>query len=396
MNIFKISTTLREFLSNYILIFFFLYDFIVKVIVDFTGYKLFYNYVIVFKSSLIFFLLLKLEIKKVKKELTISVILLSIAYVITQLTSYRLLNIDDIKYNGYYFLSSIVSILFLIYLLQKNKLITIEKSVSSFLFFMTINSICAIIGYVFNISFFESYFRGNRFGYSGMLLYHHEIGYIFFVTVVLSYFHFTKNKSVFNVVSFLLIFTSSFLFGTKKTVFFSLFFLLFLFIKYIKNYRFLISITSLALILGLIFNKTLLKIYNTYYELFYGIYLRDGFWSSFLSHRNNLLTDNYIPYFMEEKSLKSILFGFPLYNAHKAELEFFDLFLFFGILGLLSYFFYFKFLLNKKSKTTYFLILSLLFGSLFSGNLLASVNVMILLILTVWYINQQKNAYESN
>ncbi|MBT8243797.1 MAG: hypothetical protein HKP48_08985 [Winogradskyella sp.] len=330
----------------------------------------------------------------IKIELLIPVIFLSIAYLVTQLSSHQVLNAEDIKFNGYYFISSTFSILFLIYLKQKHQNLNIEKVVNSFLVFMIINSICVIIGYFFEIDFFESYFRGNRFGYSGMLLYHHEIGYVFFIAIMLAYYKLTKKITLFNLLSFSSIFLSSFLFGTKKTVFFSLFFVAFLFVKHLSNYKSVISISSIALVLGLFFRNTLLNIYNAYHEMFYSIYLKDGFWSSFLSHRNNLLIEKYIPYFIDEKGFKSLFFGFPLFNNHRSELEFFDLFLFFGIFGLVAYYFYFKLLLKNKSKTSFFLVLCLLFGSLFSGNLLASANVMTLLILTIYYINQNPKTYE--
>lgn len=385
---------LRNFLFNFILIIFLSYDFIVKVIVDFYEYKLLYNYVIVFKVIVMFILLLEIKLKMIKIELLIPVIFLSIAYLVTQLSSHQVLNAEDIKFNGYYFISSTFSILFLIYLKQKHQNLNIEKVVNSFLVFMIINSICVIIGYFFEIDFFESYFRGNRFGYSGMLLYHHEIGYVFFIAIMLAYYKLTKKITLFNLLSFSSIFLSSFLFGTKKTVFFSLFFVAFLFVKHLSNYKSVISISSIALVLGLFFRNTLLNIYNAYHEMFYSIYLKDGFWSSFLSHRNNLLIEKYIPYFIDEKGFKSLFFGFPLFNNHRSELEFFDLFLFFGIFGLVAYYFYFKLLLKNKSKTSFFLVLCLLFGSLFSGNLLASANVMTLLILTIYYINQNPKTYE--
>ncbi|WP_411766127.1 hypothetical protein [Winogradskyella sp. A3E31] len=389
------TKNIRQFLFNSILILFFSYDFIVKVIVAYTDFKLLYNYVIVFKVIIISLLITNFDFKKIRAKYLAPITILTASYIITQLSAYQFLKLEDINFNGYYFLSSIISILFFIYLEYKQQELDKERVVNGFLLFMMINSVCVIIGYLFEIQVFESYFRGNRFGYSGMLLYHHEIGYLFFIAIILAYHKIKKRTTVFNCIGFFLIFFSSFLFGTKKTIFFTLFFVIFLIIQNLKNYKALITYSSIVVLVGLFFHKTLNSIYNTYYDLFYNIYVNDGFWSSFLSYRNDLLFEKFTPYLSDEMNLQTLLFGFPIFNNHRTELEFFDLLLFFGVLGFVSYFLYFKLLLNGKNKTSYFLVLSLLFGSLFSGNLLASVNAMVLLVITLKYINPKNNLYEN-
>ncbi|WP_146603182.1 hypothetical protein [Olleya aquimaris] len=239
---------------------------------------------------------------------------------------------------------------------------------------------------MFQIEVFRSYFRGGRFGYSGFLLYHHEAGFIYFIIINLLYYKLKKNKNNTNITLFLIVLFLSLLVGTKKTLFFNIIFFCYLFVDNIKN-RKAVFLTTITAVLGLLlFNKSLLKFYNLFKE----IYEKDGFWSSFLSFRNILFNERFYPYVTENNSIINIIFGWPFFNNHRTEMEIFDVLLFFGLVGLISYIILFVKILKGKNKLSYFLVLTLLIGTVFSGNLLASVNVMILLFITLKYINLQE------
>ena len=90
------------------------------------------------------------------------------------------------------------------------------------------------------------------------------------------------------------------------------------------------------------------------------------------------------------------IFGWPFFNDHRTEMELFDLILFFGLLGVACYVIFFIKFLKGKNSLTYFMVISLIIGAILSGNLLASVNVMVLLFLTVKYLNIKEKIWIKN
>ena len=261
-----------------------------------------------------------------------------------------------------------------------------EKQLTRFTWFLLISSLFVLIGLVFNIDLFKSYFRssGSRFGYSGFLLYHHEIGYIYFILLNILYYKFKKHRNYVNIILLLFIMIASLFTGTKKTLFLMLFFYLYIIVDNIKNIKRLLTIIFSA-ILGMVLFSDLLK---KYFLFFYSIYENEGALSSFLSYRNLLLTENLYPYIYNNNSFFNVLFGWPEFRNHRSEMEFFDLFLFFGISGIVCYVIFFKKILRGKNRQTYFMVFSLLMAALFSGNLFISVNVIFLMYITIVYINK--------
>ncbi len=376
----------KQFFLENLLVLFFAYDFIVKIIVHITKISAFYNYVIVFKVLLVLIAIYKYGLTKRKKVFVYSIIGLSIAYSITQLFNFKILDINNIQFNGYYYLSSVLPIAFIYFCNDYSKEI-INKQVHRFLWFMGFSAVFVFVGYLLEIEVFRSYFRGGRFGYSGLLLYHHEAGYIYYIVIHLLYLKFKRNRTTVNLILLLVIFLSSFLVGTKKSLFFTVIFLIYFIIDNIKRRKELLISLGTILVLFLVFFNTVHQVFNKYYVLLGKIYREDGFWSSFLSYRNVLFNEKLYPYISDYPSVFNILFGWPLFSGHRSELEMFDLFLFFGIAGFVAYFWFFKNILKRLNFMSYFLVLSLIFGALFSGNLLVSVNVMIMIVITLKYFN---------
>lgn len=388
----------KSFSSNFffdnILLLFFGYDFLVKISVSFFGLVFLYNYAIIFKTIIILLAIPKLDFKIINKAYLNALILFSVSYVAIKFPAIIDQEVEDINFNGYYFLSSIVPIIFLIF--YNNNRITLERQINSFLFFIGLSCLFVFIGYIFSFDFLRSYFRGQRFGYSGFLLYHHESGYIYFIALILAYKKLKEKKTYFTLIVFSLILASSILIGTKKTMFLIIISLIYFLVDNLNNLKkglyFLFSFTFVSLI----FYKTIIKIFNNYFQLFNNIYKDEGFWAMFLSHRNNLLVDNLIPYAQSNLRLINIIFGWPLFRDYRCELELFDLFLFFGLTGIASYILIFKKLLIKSPFLNKFFVFSLVLATLFSGNLFASVNVMILMVISLSYIGlSRKTTYES-
>lgn len=379
------KNSLKIFFLENLLLIFFVYDFLIKTIVYYTEIKLFFNYVIAFKALIVLIIVFQQGFRQINKIYLLPTIGLVICYVITEISNYKALGLDDIQFNGYYFLSSITPIAFIFFITNIDiKIIRVQ--INRLVFFLILSSGVALLGYLFEINVFRSYYRGERFGYSGFLLYHHEAGFIYFILINILYYKFKKCKSKINLFLFLFVLMTSFIVGTKKTLFLTLIFIGYLLIDNIKNIKTLLIISVLGVLNAIVFYDNL----NKYYLLFSRIYKEDGFWSSFLSYRNTLFLENFYPYITYEGSIKNIIFGYPFFNNNRTEMEVFDLFLFFGLIGIFCYIIFFIRLLKKKNKLTYFIVISLITATLFSGNLLASVNVMLLLFFTIFYINSNK------
>jgi len=371
----------RSFFIKNILLLFLCYDLLIKIIVEFTNIPNFYNYVIVFKVILVFMIL---DFKTNKNYLFLIILLIS-SYCFTQLYYFNTLEQLNVLFNGYFFLSSILPLIFICFSSPIKHSIS-EQQLIRFIWFLSISSIFILIGLFFDINLFKSYFRssGTRFGYSGFLLYHHEIGYIYFIFLNILYYNFKKKKNYVNIILLLFIMTVSLFTGTKKTLFLMLFFYFYIIIDNIKNIK-RILIVLFSAIFGVVLFFDLLK---KYFLFFHSIYQEKGALSSFLSYRDVLLTENLYPYIYNNKSFFNLLFGWPEFRNHRSEMEFFDLLLFYGISGIICYVLFIKKILKGKNRQSYFMVFSLLIAALFSGNLFISVNVIFLMYITIVYINK--------
>lgn len=371
----------RNFFIKNLLLLFLCYDLLIKIIVEYTEISNFYNYVIVFKTIIIFIIL---DFKIYKSYLFITVSLIA-SYCFTQLYYFNTLEQADVLFNGYFFLSSILPLIFICFSSPIKQSVS-ENQIKGFIWFLLISSLFILIGLAFNINLFKSYFRssGSRFGYSGFLLYHHEIGYIYFIFLNILYYNFKKKRNYLNIVLLLFIMIVALFTGTKKTLFLILFFYSYIIVDNIKNIKRLLAVIFSA-ILGVVLFSDLIK---KYFLFFYEIYQEKGVLSSFLSYRDLLLTENLYPYIYNNDSFFNLLFGWPEFRNHRSEMEFFDLFLFFGLSGIVCYVIFFKKILKGKNRQTYYMVLSLIIAALFSGNLLISVNVIFLMYIAIVYINK--------
>ena len=382
------------FLLRFIILLFFLYDFIIKILVSYNiNFMPFYRYIIVYKTIIVLLIFRNLNNKKFQKsDFKTPIILLSVAYGVNQLLFFDDLDQDNILFNGYYFISSVLPLIYYsIFEAQENKgFLNIQIKV--FLYLMIVNSILIFVGYFFKVDIFETYFvTGNRFGYQGFLLYHSEAGYLYFIAINLAYYFLRKRKTVIRYLVLILLFLSSFLIGTKKAFFLSIIFLIYFIID---NYKHLKQKTTYYYLLGfllLIFvaRKFFLDIFVKQFVLFEKLYIEKGFFTSFTSLRNVLLRKNFLPHINECWGILNHVFGGPKFSNGRTELEFFDLYLFFGIVGFFVYYRVLKKLLINKDRQIYFIVFALIFATAFAGNLFASLNTMIILYITIKFIDSK-------
>jgi hypothetical protein len=384
----------EDFVLKNSILFFFTYDFIVKLFVSHDIANLtYYRYGIIFKILIIISAYFFYNKYKVDYKFLLPIVLLSIAFIISQLTFYSTLNQDNILFNGHYFLNGVFALLF-VFLFNKTMVSSVLKyQVKVFIWFMALNSVTILIGYFLNLNVFKSYFfGGTRFGFQGLLLYHSEAGYLYFIAICVAYYLYLKKKDMVMASVLVLLVVCSFLIGTKKASLLTLIFLLYFFTDNIKLLKQKITYYFLAgsLLMIFLFRHVIQDVFAKQFSLFNRVYLEEGFFTSFTSYRNVLLQNYFIPYIEENWGVLNYIFGGPKFANSRVELELFDLILFFGLTGVVAYVLFIKNLCTSSAKYSNFIIFSLIFASLFSGNLLTSVNTIVIMFISVLFINYDR------
>ena len=379
-----------QFLLNWTIIVFFSYDFIVKILFKNGIDRFFYDYAVVFKAIFIIipvsFVIKRLKIDKVFVYIIVA---LSISYLIGQLTIFTSLDLDNILFNGHYFLNSVLSIAFIAFILAL-KPGDSNIFVKSLLAFLTINSIIIFLGFYFEIEIFNAYIRYIRFGYSGLLLYHSELGYIYFLGLLVFSQVYKKSKSNIHLALIVFNFVAAIFLGTKKAIFlafiFSFFFLFenrHMFKSKIFNF-----IWVLMILIFLAFRKTIVSFFLDKFKALVNLYEQEGLVTFFFSYRNILFEQNFLPYMQEKWYWVNYIFGGPSFSSKRIELEFFDIFLFFGFVGTICYVLLFVKLIKKTNKRKLiFGTFAIVLAATLSGNLISSLNVMVLYSMVYRYLD---------
>ena len=233
-----------------------------------------------------------------------------------------------------------------------------------FEYIILFNSLVILIGFLFDIKIFNTYSHfGVRFGYNGLIVTSATSSYVYSITLV--YLLSKYKKAVFKKIPNLIIIFSMFFIGTKVSylLLFS-FFAIFIWIYTKINKR---KLVCFFLIFGILF------IYLFFFKvgIFNQIRQTDGLMSSLMSYRDVLFLKRTIPYIKEHWNIVNYLFGGVSDITTKSQIEFIDIFYFFGFLGGgLYYYLFFKAFLSFKTNVYIYILLSILFIIvLLAGNL---------------------------
>lgn len=198
-----------------------------------------------------------------------------------------------------------------------------------------INCILTLIGWIFDITFFESYPNSGRWGYSGFLT---RAVCVFLSSIVLIN-SLEKNQSKIKIV---LIFLTLFLTGTKMGLL-SVFLII---IYYLKTYR----LRAIAGVLGSFMLILILYTLNHFPNAFPflgSVYENHGAFGLITSLRNQLLIED-IGVFINDYNFKSIMIGGDMrYPEIRSEVLIFDIFWWMGLVGIIIYFVFFRFYVRK-------------------------------------------------
>ncbi|MEP2991801.1 MAG: hypothetical protein ABJN85_09260 [Gilvibacter sp.] len=198
----------------------------------------------------------------------------------------------------------------------------------AFEWFLVINFALLLVGLFFEPYVLKTY-TGDRFGYNGVLLTSSTSTYVYFAA--LGYFYFAYRGEVFKKWRFWIVLVSCFIVGTKSlylgVVLFTIVVVLGSSFKYKK---------ALFVIGGIL---SIVALYFILYQVpqFAQIRENDGILSALLSYRDQLFIDQTLPYVQENWGVANYLFGGVSDFTLRSQMDFIDLFFFWGIIGGIVY-----------------------------------------------------------
>lgn len=202
-----------------------------------------------------------------------------------------------------------------------------------------INSFLIITGVLFEITVFESYPNSSRWGYSGVL--NRGACVVIYTVLLIETFrgHIMWIKPA-------LLFLSLIFVGTKASIL-SLF--LFVFLVVIKSFKIRAWLLCSGVIILLIFPKTMFNILITSPFLMQ-VYLDHGGWGLLFSLRNELFVD-FVDVVCNDYTFFDLFFGGRIHGENfRVEMLPVDLFIFYGVTGLITFLtFYLKWLKSWAS-----------------------------------------------
>lgn len=235
-----------------------------------------------------------------------------------------------------------------------------------FKYLVYFNFALVILGILYDIQLFKTYY--TRFGYNGLLLTSMQSTYFYMSAILIAL---NRKDSFFFSISVL----SALLIGTKVLLAFLGCFSLWIIFNRIKNYKIK---TLLIFVLGLIFFLAMWFFFNQ--EIFKSIIENEGILAAVFSYRNELFVSvwNDLP----QINYNFITGGVSL-SQYRVEMGFIDVFLYFGILGIIIFIILFYIIKNYFviNKITYFYFFIVLFFISIAGNFLYyPINCFIFLI----------------
>jgi len=324
--------------------------------------------------------------KKLNKKTVWFLSILFFLFLIGNLSSTISSSIAGIKGNLLYFVK--YSFIFILYDFyknfnqhQKNKLFKVIE------IFIIINSIVIIIGVLFDLDFFQTYLRRERFGYNGLMYMNSQSSYIyiFLMAVYATKYNFTKIIKF----KYILITVAAILTGAKAVYLFVLFMSLYFFFKnrlYTKLYTY-----AIAVLIILSWSKFVLPVVRSKFSILADLYDKSGLFTMLLSNRDIRLQE-----IMVTMSDKWNLFigGLPFFEV-RTEMALVDIVLFFGIIGTVYYLYnYYYFLLKELiqfNKFYIYYLFSVIFLILsFGGNYFTNAITAIYIIASIDKLKQLK------
>lgn len=240
--------------------------------------------------------------------------------------------------------------------------------------FLTLNFILILIGLLGNTYVLKTYL-GSRFGVNGLLLTSATSTYVYFCA--LGYFYFVYSWSMFRQRRFWITLLSCLLIGTKSLYLGVVLFGLLLLLE--CNFKYKKAVLGIGVLVFAFVSFALLY----WVPEFVQIREQDGLLSAVLSYRDQLFLEHTWPYIQEQWGVVNYLFGGVADFTMRSQMEFVDLFFFWGTLGGLLYLFVFGRLYFTQTLTRgqllFFVLLALIV--FVAGNFFTYTSIPLYLVL---------------
>lgn len=202
-----------------------------------------------------------------------------------------------------------------------------------------LNNVLLLIGFALGIPFLTTYTGPWRFGYDGLIFAQNEATFVFIFAITTFYYRrfYLKKKEIFFWVTLI----PSLLVATKGLYLYMLLLMLFhLFIR-VPLVKLVPALVGFVGIGYFIFSKVINRIILNSYEVFMYMYKKGGLLYALLSGRDTFIYSKFIPLINDNWTFPNYLFGGQDVREFYIEMGFFDLFLFFGVIGGLLYLYIF-------------------------------------------------------
>jgi len=336
----------------------------------------------VLKFTFILIVLLLFVKNHLKTKISIAVVVLFFLFLINLIDDYKLLTKQLVIENIHYFLKHIFLFLLIpvICSLDKSSLL---KTVNWLVIIGVVNVGLMFLGFVFDINLFKSYPNTARFGYNGILPIQGAGTFFYAFLILLSFFKAYQEKNGWVLWTyFLIILIGSILLGTKASYLFTMLFLVGLLFFYTKNKLLVFTFFSAVGIFIVVFFKKIIMKMIAFQNIGKDIYEEKGVFT-FLMSKRDLLFQKALTHMNKEWTVVNYFVGGLNFKAIRVELELIDVFLFFGILGVIVYCWMIKsfFYIKGNPLYNYFLVL-VLFISMLTGNLFSSITNTLFFVIT--------------
>ena len=256
------------------------------------------------------------------------------------------------------------------------------------------NGLIAIVGLVFKIKLFSTFPIGTpRFGYDGLILAQNEASIFYLLGLFVFYYDWKVNKKPLKYLLFVLFLC---LLTGMKAVFLGVILLAsFHFFSRISAKKFIyIFVGLIAVTTTLVLSISKLKVLFGYY---YWFFTNKGFWYTISGGRNTFIESRVVPFFENVGIINYLIGGQNISNVDDylalVEMDFIDVFLFFGVVNGLAFLFLYKtYIVGRiKNKLFYFVFLVFFLLSFFSGHFFTSSVNPIFIIIVFSYLNTYSN-----
>lgn len=297
--------------------------------------------------------------------------------------TYSFSKISFVGYSRYFFF-----ILWIIFtslpIISVHKFRRLEKVFETLIL---INNIFIFLGVIFQWGFLSTYHE-ERFGYNGLFMASSNSTYFYLISLIY-YLNKYKNQ-VFTKTNWWITIAASCFIGTKSIYLSVLLIFIYLSFLFIKNKQTKILISTVLFFMGIV---GMYIFFST--NIFTAIIKENGWLTAILSTRDQQLLQTTLPYIRENWNVFNFFVGGIGSPVIRPQLEYVDLFLFFGLIGTILYLYlfikyYFTFPIEFKIILPCFLLLFAV--TCISGNFFYNASVPVYFVVLKCFLLYQKES----